>query len=380
MRLNDLPDINFVNANKDAVESELLQMYTTITGRTLGKADPIRLFILCIANVVILLLNKINDTGKQNLLAYARGANLDHLGAALGVERIQATGASTTMRLVASMARPEGIEIPKGTRFTVDGNILFETIETQFISGNGMQIDVSAVCQSVGSAGNGIPIGAIRTLVDPIPYIDSVTNITASEGGADTETDDAFRERIREAPESFSCAGSEGAYVYHAKRASRMISSVKVVSPKPGDVVVYPVLSTGELVGQEIINDIMAILSDKYVRPLTDHVSVKAPTVKDYNIDMTYYIDSDDSYIVSSIQSRINAAVQDFIVWQKTVAGRDINPSELTRRIMEAGAKRVDIRAPAFTKVKEGSKEDGYMVEIAMCKNKTITYGGLEHA
>ena len=125
----NLPEINFVTTDKDTVEKEIFALYTSVTGRILTPADPIRLFLLVITNIVILLLNRINDTGKQNLLAYARGNNLDHIGIALGVERLQATGAVTTMRLTASMARPEGISIPKGTRFTSGDGALIALTE-----------------------------------------------------------------------------------------------------------------------------------------------------------------------------------------------------------------------------------------------------------
>lgn len=72
MNVSQLPDIDFVGADKENVVSYLMKTYTAITGRTLGKADPVRLFILVIASVVIMLLNKINYTGKQNLLKYAK--------------------------------------------------------------------------------------------------------------------------------------------------------------------------------------------------------------------------------------------------------------------------------------------------------------------
>lgn len=375
----NLPEINFVTADKEAVEKEIFALYTSVTGRKLAPADPIRLFLLAITNIVILLLNRIDDTGKQNLLAYARGNNLDHIGIALGVERLQATGAVTTMKLTASMARPEGIAIPKGTRFTSGDNVFFATTEPYYLSAAQTTIQVKAVCTEASAKGNGYPAGAITTLVDPIPYISSVTNITISEGGADTESDDAFRERIREAPESFSCAGAEGAYEFFTKKASALISSVKVVSPKPGDVVVYPGLVSGEIAGEEIIKLVEATLTDKKVRPLTDNVSVKAPIAKNYSIDIQYYIDSDNSYYADTIKSRVDAAVKDYTTWQSGKVGRDIIPSELIRRVMEAGAKRVSVTSPVFTVVKDGKKEDGYQVELAQCTGKTITYGGVEH-
>lgn len=375
----NLPEINFVTTDKDAVEKEIFALYTSVTGRTLTPADPIRLFLLVITNIVILLLNRINDTGKQNLLAYARGNNLDHIGIALGVERLQATGAVTTMKLTASMARPEGIAIPKGTRFTSGDGAFFALTEPYYLSATQTTISVKAVCTEASAKGNGYPVGSITTLVDPIPYIASVTNTTISEGGADTETDDAFRERIREAPESFSCAGAEGAYEFFTKKASALISSVKVVSPKPGNVVVYPGLASGEIAKEEILKLVETALTDKKVRPLTDNVFVKAPTAKNYSIALQYYIDSDNSYYADTIKGRVDAAVADYIKWQSAKVGRDIIPSELIRRVMEAGAKRVTVTSPTFTVVKDGRKEDDYQVELAQCTSKTITYGGVEH-
>lgn len=375
----NLPEINFVTTDKDAVEKEIFALYTSVTGRTLTPADPIRLFLLAITNIVILLLNRINDTGKQNLLAYARGANLDHIGIALGVERLQATGAVTTMKLTASMARPEGIAIPKGTRFTSGDGVFFALTEPYYLSANETSILVKVVCTEASVKGNGYPIGSITTLVDPIPYIASVTNTTISEGGADVETDDAFRERIREAPESFSCAGAEGAYEFFTKKASALISSVKVVSPKPGDVVVYPGLVSGEIAKVEILKLVETALTDKKVRPLTDNVSVKAPAAKNYNINLQYYIDADNAYYADTIKDRVDEAVTNYIKWQSGKVGRDIIPSELIRRVMEAGAKRVTVTSPTFTVIKDGRKEDGYQVELAQCTGKTITYGGVEH-
>ena len=375
----NLPEINFVTTDKDAVEKEIFALYTSVTGRTLTPADPIRLFLLVITNIVILLLNRINDTGKQNLLVYARGDNLDHIGIALGVERLQATGAVTTMKLTASMARPEGIAIPKGTRFTSGDGAFFALTEPYYLSATQTTISVKAVCTEASAKGNGYQIGSITTLVDPIPYIASVTNITISEGGADTETDDAFRERIREAPESFSCAGAEGAYEFFTKKASALISSVKVVSPKPGDIVVYPGLASGGIAKEEILKLVQNALTDKKVRPLTDNVSVKAPTAKNYSIDLQYYIDSDNAYYADTIKTRVDEAVTDYIKWQSAKVGRDIIPSELIRRVMEAGAKRVTVTSPTFTVIKDGRKEDGYQVELAQCTGKTITYGGVEH-
>ena len=62
--------------------------------------------------------------------------------------------------------------------------------------------------------------------------------------------------------------------------------------------------------------------------------------------------------------------IQDFISWQTTEIGRDINPTELIRRVRDAGAKRVELTSPAFTAVQE--------TEVARLGSQKVTYGGLE--
>ena len=67
----------------------------------------------------------------------------------------------------------------------------------------------------------------------------------ASSGGSEQEDNDRFRERIKLAPESFTNAGSRMAYRFHAMQAHPNIVDVAVLSPVPGTVELYPLLSTG---------------------------------------------------------------------------------------------------------------------------------------
>lgn len=76
MKLSDLPDIEFVSADEQEILSDIIKLYTEITGRTLAQGDPVRLFLCVIAAIILMLCNKINYTGKQNLLRYSAGANL----------------------------------------------------------------------------------------------------------------------------------------------------------------------------------------------------------------------------------------------------------------------------------------------------------------
>ena len=103
---------------------------------------------------------------------------------------------------------------------------------------------------------------------------------------------------------------------------------------------------------------------------MTDLVKVSAPAVKPFNIALTYYIARSNQASATTIQGKVAAAVQDFITWQTTEIGRDINPTELIRRVREAGAKRVVLEAPDFAAVSE--------TQVAQLGTKAVTYGGLE--
>ena len=70
------------------------------------------------------------------------------------------------------------------------------------------------------------------------------------------------------------------------------------------------------------------------------------------------------------IQKEVNAAIEDYKLWQRSKIGRDLNPNELTKRIVAAGAKRVEYRRPVFEKIAADA--------VAIPGTVNIVYGGME--
>lgn len=368
---NSLADIVFVDTNKDKVTAEIINAYEAASGRSLAAGDPVRLFLLAIANIIILLLNQINETGKQNLLRYASGVNLDHKGLEMGVERNQATAAKTTIKIFLSAKMSKPVAIQAGTRFSAGDNIFFALDETMIIAAGETENTGSATCLTYGDNGNGYLPGQIKNLVDPVPYISKISNITTSEGGSDEQNDDSYRADIQIALEKFSTAGPAGAYEYYAKHASSDIIDACVWSPSAGVVEIRPLLTGGMIPGQEILNIVKDACNDRTVRPLTDFVQVKAPDPVQYDINLTYYIDRTNTAQASAIQSGVNIAVNNYIAWQKSKLGRDINPSELISLVMQTGVKRVEIQKPLFTRLEN--------TQIAQEHIVTVNLGGYEN-
>lgn len=369
--LSNLPDITFARKDAATIETEIIDQYQETSGTTLAAADPRKKLLQSQVPIVAGQRSAIDKAAKRNLLAYADSDFLDHIGVMVGCTRIAATTADTTLRFTLSKARTISTLIAKGTRVTAGDNVFFATTADLLIPAGTMTGDVGADCLKIGEAGNGYEINSLITLVDPTAYVSAVTNITASEGGADAEDDDNFRERIHLAPESFSCAGPDGAYEYWAKTASSLIIDAKPYSPTPGCVDICVLLKGGELPGTEILNAVKEICSDKKIRPMTDKVSAIAPVPVTYDIDTTFYIAKSNENLVESISKAVEAAVDDYITWQKARLARAVDPSELIYRMKKAGASRVTVANPVYTVIAP--------IQIATAGAKRIQYGGIEN-
>jgi phage-related baseplate assembly protein len=375
---DNLPEISFVDKSVEDLLADMVSEYeqayyeTTGIKKTISPGDPVRIWIYTQALRIYTAYQLIDFSAKQNLLKYAEGSYLDNLGARVGVTRLTPSASVCTVRFTLSAVQTSAISVPAGTRVTPGGNIFFETIEYAEIPAGSSYADIVVRCTEAGIVGNGYTAGQINILVDPIQYIASVANQDQSQGGSDLEADDSLRERIFLKPESFSVAGPKDAYVFFAKQYNQSIADVAVSSPSAGEVDIRFILQNGQLPDATLISELAAYLSEDSRRPLTDHVTVQAPTQVSYNISLTYYIDTQNSQLAGTIQQAVNTAVSEFVVWQKSKIGRDINPSELLSRIMQAGAKRVVIAYPDHTSLSN--------TEVAKEGTVTVTYGGLEDA
>ncbi|MCM1223204.1 MAG: baseplate J/gp47 family protein, partial [Lachnospiraceae bacterium] len=202
------PDISFVETDTETVTNALIRGFERIAGRTLYPGDPVRLFILWVADIIIQERVNIDFSAKQNLPRYAEGEYLDSLAEIFkDAYRLEPETARATFRFTLSIERDTATVIPAGTRLSAGEEILFSTVDALTIPAGELTGDVAAVCLTAGEIGNGFVPGQITKLVDIFPYFERVENITESAGGADRESDAAFYERMRESMETFSTAG-----------------------------------------------------------------------------------------------------------------------------------------------------------------------------
>ena len=376
--IKNLPDISFIdNKTIDQVRQEMVADYESFiseaTGQTvtLERSSVHRVELYAAAAQIYQAMQYIDRQGKQNILKYSYSDFLDNLAIFKGVTRNPATPATTTLRFTLSAVRDTATGIPQGTRVSTAGATYFATDVYAEIPAGSTAVDVPATCTVAGTDGNGFAAGELATIVDPIPYVASVTNTTATEGGAEIESDDDLAERVFLAPGAYSTAGPEDGYLYHAKAYSAAIGDVVATSNQAaGTVDIVFIMADGSTPGEEMIEGLEGYLQGKTIRPMTDLVRVAAPREVTYTINLTYYINRSDSAKAVTIQAAVAQAVADYQTWQRAI-GRDINPSQLVRMVMDAGAKRVTVTAPTYTAV------DATKVS-ALQGDAVISYGGLE--
>src|SRR5699024_2152876 len=153
----------------------------------------------------------------------------------------------------------------------------------------------------------GIEPGGIKTVVNPIPFVQSAENITTTSGGAATEEDEPYVERIRTAPNSFSVAGPISAYEFWTYSASPSIDDVVINSPTPGKVDVYILLQDGVIPepGDPILDTVYDTLSADRVRPLTDEVEIHGPTAVDFDVDVQWWSRTQDNDKLGQIEESV---------------------------------------------------------------------------
>lgn len=337
----------FIETDGAQIVADLVAAYQAITGKVLQPAQPERLLINTFAYRELLLREQVQLAALQNLVSFASAPALDYLGELVGVTRLAAASAACTLQF-SLIAGHTGVVIPEGTRIASgDGKVLFVVAENKAVASGVLTSSIPAYCQQVGVLGNGYPAGEISELLDPLPFVTSVSNTDETSGGADAESDDALRARIKLAPEAFSTAGSEGAYKFHAKSASAAVLDVAVIGPPttdPGTVNVYPLTDTIPTPAP-VIALVEAACNAEKVRPLTDTVVVLSPTGVTYSIDveLTCYTDANTVDIVTTVTT----ALTDFAAQRRTQIGLDVMLSQITGLCMVPGVYDVNIVAPS---------------------------------
>lgn len=377
-KLYNLPEISFIEGiTYEGILNEMVAdfetKYTEETGRKikLRPGDKEHIHLRVLAGQYYQMYQQLDYAAKMNLLKYSKGDFLKHLGAFKKTFIQEPRAAAVKVRFTLSEVRKDVIYIPEGTRVTAGDGVYFATDDYAEVAAGESYADVTCTCETAGDIGNNYQPGTIEIIVDPVPYVKSVVNVTKSDGGSGEESEESFRERIFLAPSSYSVAGPADAYEYWVKQYNRAaIEDVKIYEPVEAVVDIRILLQGGALPSETFCSGCLQYLKDNPIIPLTDNNYVLPPDVVGYDLKATYYISRSDINNVKSIQDSIEAAKDTYLNWQRTKIGRDLNPDALIEFVRAAGGKRCVIESPVFTVIPETS--------VAQEKTVEFVYGGIE--
>lgn len=104
-----------------------------------------------------------------------------------------------------------------------------------------------------------------------------------------------------------------------------------------GHVKIVPLMEEGQTLDTEVKQDILKVLNDDTVRPMTDYVEIEAPHEVVFDVELSYTVTpATEQDLVAKIENE-GGAIDRYIDWQTSKLGRDINPDTLRQLMLSAG-------------------------------------------
>ncbi|MEB0137991.1 MULTISPECIES: baseplate assembly protein [unclassified Undibacterium] len=266
--LSKLPAPDFVQAL--SYESILADMLADFTHRAPDhtsalESDPAYKILEVAAYRELLLRHRINEDGRALLIAFATGADLDHLGVTYynGEQRLQIRAA--------------------------DANV-------------------------------SPPLSQLM------------------------ENDESYRRRLLLKDDSYSTAGSNKAYQFHALSSAGQVKDASVTSPHPGTTVISILSHEGNgLASLALLEQVRQRLNQDDVRPLSEEVIVQSAEIVEWALDADIY-----TYAGPDQNIVLRAAEDSFAAYlrEQQLLQADITDSALSRALHVPGVFKVVRRSP----------------------------------
>ena len=334
--------MTYIELDFDALYNEALLIYRQNGGDVLFPGDEKEMLLRTILGILQQERASLNAAIAQGTIRDAQGTYLDILGENVGVARQSETHAVSTLGITIQRGE-KGVTIEKGTLFSYNGLLTFETT------------------QAVGAtAGTGQMEITVLQAVEPRAWLIASKLTETTRGGAQEEEDEAYRKRIIESNFRKNATGSRAQYKAVAMSVSSSILDASPVADenftdgvgqdyglKPGQVLVS--LMFAEKVSEQdkskILEDAWQALSADESRPLTDTIVVKEAKKKTYRLKMKFKLRDDTEG--ENLLLSVNKAASAYQAWQSAAIGRAFDPYRLTSMLYNAGCSRVDIDTDA---------------------------------
>lgn len=329
----DSTEIHYIDYDPDEIWGDMMTAYVEAGGDILYPGDEKEILLRSAQAIIVHMLAGVDNALRMQTLRYAVGDYLDLIGEMHGVERKPAEPSKFSVSIQENTTGRTTM-LFAGTQLTYDGTITYHTLYDVILRGRGDSTIVAVESDIYGEQAILSTFDPLE-LVEPNPEISSVYVASSSSGGANAETDDSYRERIRTYGFSSVTAGPSLQYENIAKSVDDRIVDAKALNGGAGVVEVYLVINSGNI--SFIAPAVRDALSADNVRPLTDTVSVQGGEELTYDLTIQYTRSG------AMVESDILKAQEEYVAWQNNHLGRPFNPDRLVAAIYQVGATRAVI-------------------------------------
>lgn len=263
---------------------------------------------------------------KQIFSSTAEDEYLDLHGEQIGLDRLQATTSAGNVNITGS----NGSIVPIGTQLTAGDENIYTATAQATISGGVAVLPVESV--SFGASTNQ-DVGVQLTFISPPVGINSVATVASGglTGGADTETDENYRKRIRYRRQNPIQCGTSSDYIQWAKEVTQVTRSFVFPNELGAGTVVVRFMTDGATVNgiptPQKVTEVYDYISSKM--PVNVILSVFAPTAVPTNVSVKV------SPFTQEVQDAVELELKDLFE-RDAVAGGSILLSRLREAVSNA--------------------------------------------
>lgn len=247
---------------------------------------------------------------RQMFIETATGESLDYFARQRGLERKKATKAWGEVTFYIDEVTDHSISIPMGTVVATAGEepLRFVTTEDEEITQGNTLVSIYAEAEKAGSSGN-VAVGEITVAVSVPAEVDSVKNRVKFIDGADAESDEELRERIRDSYLKLP-NGTNAAYYEQLALTVDGITKAGAVGKVRGTGTVDVYVSGNGVVAQAAaVAAAQTLIRSK--RELNVDVLVSAASMVSYDLDVTLY--KKGEYSADEVKQRCTEAFTKYI-------------------------------------------------------------------
>lgn len=351
--------VHYLSCDPELMWSEMNRIYRENGGDILFPGDEKSILLRTVLQALVTAYAAFDNAARMRTLRYAVGDYLDIIAEKMRLKRNLAEPATVQLELTIRDATGS-VSIPKGSLFSFNGLLTFETTEqaAAVTDGEDVILVIPAQCTDEGEAGNGLEAGTILHPIEAEARIVQVKTLNETTGGREREEDEAFRERLLASAFNDTVTGPELMYTAKAMDVSSGLIDASAVadntflpgSPEIGVEYglergqVLVTLLFGDTVSEvdkhTIIDDVYKALRRDDERPLTDSLIVREADMIEFSIKVRYMIRPGAP---TDAVTNIMEAVAEYKEWQTTKIGRSFDPYKLTSMLYNSYCARVEI-------------------------------------